>query len=160
MNVFHGKVVGIKDGQFGPWTPGVAVGGVVRTDDKFVTGAAGVLAVEEYDQYCIQTKLCTPVPVPAAKAYTNGDVYISVTKTWRQETGAVPGEPWLAGDQCVHLRAAVRRRALVGTAVRTAAGYPLPLVRGACRLPSAGFTSSRHGQGPGPARLRQPVCGR
>ena len=43
MNVFHGKVVGIKDGQFGPWTPGVAVGGVVRTGDKFVTGEAGLM---------------------------------------------------------------------------------------------------------------------
>ena len=52
MNVFHGKVVGIKDGQFGPWTPGVAVGGVVRTGDKFVTGEAAVVAVELYDQYC------------------------------------------------------------------------------------------------------------
>jgi hypothetical protein len=45
MNVFHGKVVGIKDGQFGPWTPGLAVGGIVRTGDKFVTGEAGPIAV-------------------------------------------------------------------------------------------------------------------
>jgi len=35
MNIFHGKVVAINDGQFGPWTPGVAVGGLVRTGDKF-----------------------------------------------------------------------------------------------------------------------------
>ena len=39
MNVFNGKVVGIKDGQFGPWTPGIGAGFVVRTGDKFVSGA-------------------------------------------------------------------------------------------------------------------------
>ena len=39
MNVFHGKVVAIKDGQFAPWMPGIAVGGVVRTGDQFVSGA-------------------------------------------------------------------------------------------------------------------------
>src|ERR1035437_1838422 len=81
MNVFHGKIVGIKDGQFGAWTPGLAVGGLVRTGDKFVTGEAGQQAVLLFDQYCINTKLCTPVAVPAAKAYTNGDIYIAVTKT-------------------------------------------------------------------------------
>ena len=27
MNIIHGKVVAIKDGQFGPWTPGLAAGG-------------------------------------------------------------------------------------------------------------------------------------
>jgi hypothetical protein len=39
MNIFNGKVVAVKDGQFGPWTPGLAVGGVVRTGDHFVSGA-------------------------------------------------------------------------------------------------------------------------
>ncbi|MGH9562347.1 MAG: hypothetical protein ACRD3S_12920, partial [Terracidiphilus sp.] len=29
MNIFHGKGVIFKDGQFGPWMPGVAIGGVV-----------------------------------------------------------------------------------------------------------------------------------
>src|SRR5271166_6175940 len=29
MNIFNGKVVALKDGQFGPWTPGVGVGFVV-----------------------------------------------------------------------------------------------------------------------------------
>ena len=38
MNVFHGKVVVFKDGQFGPWMPGIAIGGVVRTNDHFVSG--------------------------------------------------------------------------------------------------------------------------
>ena len=40
MNIFNGKVVAIKDGQFGPWMPGIAVGGLVRTGDHFVSGAA------------------------------------------------------------------------------------------------------------------------
>ena len=47
MNVFHGKVVAVKDGQFGPLMPGIAVGGVVRTNDKFVSGAAITQKVQE-----------------------------------------------------------------------------------------------------------------
>src|ERR1017187_8558189 len=31
MNVFHGKVVVLNDGQFRQWVPGIAIGGVVRT---------------------------------------------------------------------------------------------------------------------------------
>ena len=34
----------------------MAVGGVVRTGDKFVTGEAAV-AVQLYDQYCIKTEV-------------------------------------------------------------------------------------------------------
>src|SRR5579862_9622237 len=64
MNVFHGKVVGIRDGQFAAWVPGIAVGGVVRTNDHFVSGAAN--------------KILTGTD----KSYTNGDAYIAVTKTW------------------------------------------------------------------------------
>src|SRR5271166_3611146 len=40
MNVFHGKVVAINDGQFAAWMPGIAIGGVIRTNDHFVSGAA------------------------------------------------------------------------------------------------------------------------
>ncbi len=64
MNIFNGKVVALKDGQFGPWTPGVGAGFVVRTNDRFVTGAL--------DQALTGT----------LKSYTNGDVYVAVTKTW------------------------------------------------------------------------------
>ena len=78
MNVFHGKVVGIKDGQFGPWTPGIAVGGVVRTGDKFVSGAL------------VQQIAALQGAVVPAKSYTNGDVYIAFTKTW-----AKPPVPFL-----------------------------------------------------------------
>src|SRR5208337_1519206 len=35
MNVFHSKVIAFRDGQFGPWMPGIAIGGVVRTNDHF-----------------------------------------------------------------------------------------------------------------------------
>ncbi len=58
MNIFSGKVVLIKDGQGSPLTPGVAVGFVVRTGDKFVSGAID------------------------GKTYKNGDVYVAATKTW------------------------------------------------------------------------------
>jgi hypothetical protein len=118
MNIFHGKVVVIKDGQFGPWTPGVAVGGVVRTGDKFVSGEAGVVAVQLYDQYCQETSLCAPVAVPAAKSYTNGDVYIAVSKTWAQEAGSLPGEHRLEGHQCHHLRHWRTEHALWRTVLR------------------------------------------
>lgn len=64
MNIVHGKVVAVKDGEFGPWTPGVAVGGLVRIGDKFVSGA---LNQEE---------------TGTLKSYTNGDVYAVATKTW------------------------------------------------------------------------------
>src|SRR5579863_9460220 len=64
MNVINGKVVAIKDGQGTPFTPGVAAGFVVRTGDKFVTGAL--------DQSF----------TGSLKSYTNEDVYVAVTKTW------------------------------------------------------------------------------
>ena len=64
MNVFNGKVVGIKDGQFGPWTPGIGAGFVVRTGDKFVSGA-------------LNQELTGTL-----KSYTNEDVYVAATKTW------------------------------------------------------------------------------
>lgn len=64
MNIFNGKVVAIKDGQWTPFTPGVGAGFVVRTDDKFVSGA-------------LDQELTGKV-----KSYTNGDIYVVVTKTW------------------------------------------------------------------------------
>jgi hypothetical protein len=64
MNIFNGKVVAIKDGQWTPFTPGVGAGFVVRTGDKFVSGA-------------LDQELTGKV-----KSYTNGDIYVVVTKTW------------------------------------------------------------------------------
>ena len=152
MNVFHGKVVGIKDGQFGPWTPGVAVGGVVRTGDKFVTGAAIPDAVGLYDQFCIGSGLCTPVPIPAAKAYTNGDVYISVTKTW-----AKPPVPFLLNLGWKATNAAIfgigGQATRFGGRLYGGLGIPLPIGKGLVAVPSAGFTQEPptvKGLGPAP----------
>ena len=64
MNIFNGKVVALKDAQFGAWAPGVGVGFVVRTNDRFVSGAL--------DEAFTGT----------VKNYTNGDIYITATKTW------------------------------------------------------------------------------
>jgi hypothetical protein len=70
MNIFNAKGVAIKDGQFGPWTPGLAGGFVVRTGDKFVSGALG------------QELAGLQGIVAAVKNYTNEDVYVAATKTW------------------------------------------------------------------------------
>jgi hypothetical protein len=151
MNVFHGKVVGIKDGQFGPWTPGVAVGGVVRTDDKFVTGAAAPLAVELYDQYCAVAG-CPEMPIPAVQGHTNGDVYISLTKTW-----AKPPVPFLLNLGWKATNAAIfgigGESTRFGGRFYGGLGIPLPLFKGIVIVPSAGFTQEPRtvkGLGPNP----------
>ena len=139
MNIFHGKVVGIKDGQFGPWTPGLAVGGVVRTGDKFVSGAAIPEAVGLYDQYCIATQQCTPVPIPAAKAYTNGDVYISLTKTWaKKPVPFLVNLGWKATNAAIFGIGGQATR--FGGRLYGGLGIPLPLFKGIVAVPSAGFT--------------------
>jgi hypothetical protein len=154
MNVFHGKVVGIIDGQFGPWTPGLAVGGVVRTGDKFVTGEAGVVAVELYDQYCIATgyQICTPVAVPAAKSYTNGDIYIAVTKTWaKKPVPFLANFGWKATNATIFGIGGQSTR--FGGRFFGGLGIPLPIGHGIVAVPSAGFTQepgTSKGLGPNP----------
>jgi hypothetical protein len=127
MNIVHGKIVAIKDGQFGPWTPGIAVGGLVRTGDKFVTGAldqefAGLHGI-----------------IQAAKAYSNGDVYISVTKTW-----AHPPVPFLVNVGWKATNATIfgigGQSTRFGGRFFGGLGIPLPLVAGIVAVPSAGFT--------------------
>jgi hypothetical protein len=152
MNVFHGKVVGIKDGQFGPWTPGVAVGSVVRTNDRFVSGAAYAQAVELYDGYCIETASCTPVAVPAAKSYNNGDIYVAVTKTW-----AKPPVPFLVNIGWKATNASIygiggQSNRFIGRFFG-GLGIPLPITHGIVAVPSAGFTQQPptvKGLGPAP----------
>jgi hypothetical protein len=151
MNVFHGKVVGLKDGQFGPWTPGVAVGGVVRTDDEFVSGAAIPIAVGLYDQFCQATSECPLIAIPAAKAYTNGDVYISATKTWAKKP-----VPFLANVGFKMTNAAIfgigGQSTRFGGRFYGGLGIPLPLFAGIVAVPSAGFTQEpRSVKGLGPA---------
>jgi hypothetical protein len=149
MNIFHGKVVAINDGQFGPWTPGVAVGGLVRTGDKFVTGEAAIVATEANNAYCYYTGaylagLCNPsVPLPAAKSYTNGDVYIAVTKTWAKKP-----VPFLANLGWKATNATIF--GIGGQSTRFSGrlfgglGIPLPLFAGIVAVPSVGFTQEPH----------------
>jgi len=121
MNVFHGKIVGIKDGQFGPWTPGIAVGGVVRTDDHFVSGAAN--------------KILTGTD----KSYTNGDVYVALTKTW-----AKPPVPfllnlgWKATNGTIFGIGGQSTR--FGGSFFGGLGIPLPISHGIVAVPAVGFT--------------------
>jgi len=151
MNVFHGKVVIFKDGQFGRWMPGIAVGGVVRTNDKFVTGAAGQQAVLLYDQYCINTKACTPVAVPAVKAYTNGDVYIAVTKTWaKKPVPFLANIGWKATNATIFGIGGQSTR--FGGRFFGGLGIPLPISHGLVAVPSMGFTQEpRTAKGLGPS---------
>ena len=121
MNVFHGKAVVFKDGQFGPWMPGVAIGGLVRTGDHFVSGAAN--------------KTLTG----ADKAYTNGDVYIAFTKTW-----AKPPVPFLLNLVWKATNATIfgigGQSTRFGGRFLGGLGIPLPLGHGIVAVPSAGFT--------------------
>ena len=139
MNIFHGKVVVFDDGQFGPWMPGVAVGGVVRTNDRFVSGAAYREGVQLYDQYCLETESCTPVAVPSAKSYTNGDIYVAVTKTWaRKPVPFLANFGWKATNASLFGLGGQSNR-FIGR-VFGGLGIPLPITHGVVAVPSVGFT--------------------
>jgi hypothetical protein len=127
MNIFHGKVVAINDGQFGPWTPGVAVGGLVRTGDKFVSG---ILYQE------IQALLGNTVH---AKSYTNGDIYVAVTKTWaKKPVPFLANLGWKATNASIFGIGGKANR--FGGRFFGGLGIPLPLGHGIVAVPSAGFT--------------------
>lgn len=121
MNVFNAKVVGIKDGQFGPWMPGIGAGFVVRTNDRFVSGA---LNQEE---------------TGTLKSYTNGDVYVAATKTWLH-----PPVPFLLNFGLKMTNASIY--GLGGQATRFGGrlfgglGIPLPLGHSIAAVPAIGFT--------------------
>jgi hypothetical protein len=121
MNVFNGKVVGIKDGQFGPWTPGVAAGFVVRSDDKFVSGA-------------LNQELTGTL-----KSYTNGDIYVAATKTWLH-----PPVPFLVNFGWKATNGSIY--GLGGQSTRFqgrlfgGVGIPLPLGHNIAAVPAVGFT--------------------
>ncbi|MGB7264089.1 MAG: hypothetical protein WBC92_01160 [Terracidiphilus sp.] len=121
MNVFHGKVVAIRDGQFGAWMPGIAIGGVVRTNDHFVSGAAN--------------KILTGTD----KSYTNGDAYVAVTKTW-----AKPPVPFLVNLGWKATNATIfgigGQSTRFGGRFFGGLGIPLPVGHGIVAVPSAGFT--------------------
>ena len=127
MNVFHGKVVALKESTGGEWVPGIAVGGVVRWDDHFVSGAAG-------QELAALQGISEP-----AKSYTNGDVYVAVTKTW-----AKPPVPFLLNLGWKATNATIF--GLGGQSTRFGGrffgglGIPLPIGHGIVAVPSAGFT--------------------
>jgi hypothetical protein len=121
MNVFHGKVIAIKDGQFGAWMPGIAIGGVVRTSDHFVSGAAN--------------KALTGTD----KSYTNGDAYIAVTKTWaKKPVPFLANFGWKATNATIFGIGGQSTR--FGGRFFGGLGIPLPLGHGIVAVPSAGFT--------------------
>lgn len=121
MNIFSGKVVALKDGQFGPWMPGVGVGFVVRTSDRFVTGAL--------DQAFSGT----------LKSYTNGDLYVAATKTWLH-----PPVPflinlgWKATNASIYGLGGQATR--FGGRVFGGLGIPIPGPLHTAIVPAAGFT--------------------
>lgn len=121
MNVFHGKGVLIRDGQWIPFMPGLAAGFVVRTGDKFVSGA-------------INEALGGPL-----KSYTNGDVYVVATKTWEH-----PPLPFIANLGWKFTNASIM--GIGGQATRFQGrlfggiGIPLPLPAKLVLVPAAGFS--------------------
>jgi hypothetical protein len=128
MNIFHGKAVLIKDGQFGPAMPGIAVGGVVRTGDNFVTGSA----------YLSQLSASFGIS-EIAKSYTNGDVYIAVTKTWaKKPVPFLANIGWKATNATIFGIGGQSTR--FGGRIFGGLGIPLPVGKGIVAVPSVGFT--------------------
>jgi hypothetical protein len=121
MNIFSGKVVAVKDGQFGPWTPGLAAGGLVRTGDRFVSSAISQMLGG------------------SAKAYTNGDLYVAVTKTWLH-----PPLPFLVNLGWKATNASIfgigGQSTRFGGRLFGGLGIPLPGPFKTAIVPSAGFT--------------------
>ncbi len=121
MNLINGKVVALKENTGGEWVPGIAVGGVLRWDDHFVSGAAN--------------KALTGTD----KSYTNGDVYVAVTKTW-----AKPPVPFLLNLVWKATNATIfgigGQSTRFGGRFFGGLGIPLPIGHGIVAVPSAGFT--------------------
>jgi hypothetical protein len=121
MNILHGKGVAIKDGQFGPWTPGIAAGGVLRLGDKFVSGAL--------NQEIFGT----------LKTYTNGDLYVAATKTWlHPPLPFVANIGWKATNASIYGIGGQATR--FGGRLFGGIGIPLPAPFKTVIVPSAGFT--------------------
>jgi len=121
MNIFNGKVVAIKDGQFGLAVPGVAAGFVVRTGDKFVSSA-------------VNKELGGN-----GNAYTNEDLYVAVTKTWLH-----PPVPFLVNLGWKATNASIfgigGQSTRFGGRLFGGLGIPLPGPFKTAWVPSAGFT--------------------
>lgn len=115
MNIFNGKVVAISDGQFGPWTPGLAAGFLVRTHDRFVSGALD------------------------GKTYTNGDVYVAATKTWlHPPVPFLVNLGWKATNASIYGVGGQATR--FGGRLFGGLGIPLPFLFKTAIVPAAGFS--------------------
>ncbi len=121
MNIFSGKVVALKENTGAGWVPGVGVGFVVRTQDRFVSGA-------------LNQKLTGQL-----KTYTNGDVYVAMTKMRLK-----PPVPFLLNFGWKATNAEIY--GLGGQATRFGGrlfgglGIPLPGPFHTAIVPAAGFT--------------------
>jgi hypothetical protein len=116
MNVFHGKGVVLKENSFkSKWTPGVAAGFVVRTGDHFVSGDI------------------------ADNTYTNGDVYVSVTKTMTNvRLPLLLNIGWKATNASIYGIGGQATR--FGGRLFGGIGFPLPGPWHTAIVPAAGFT--------------------
>lgn len=121
MNVFNGKAIVLKESTGKEWVPGLAAGAVVRTGDKFVSGA-------------LNQELTGTL-----KSYTNGDIYGVLTKSWFK-----PPVPFLLNFGLKFTNASIY--GIGGQATRFGGrlfgglGIPLPLPWKFVVVPSAGFT--------------------
>lgn len=121
MNIFSGKVVALKENTGAGWVPGVGVGFVVRTQDRFVSGALNEVLTGQL------------------KSYTNGDVYVALTKQRLK-----PPVPFLVNFGWKATNASIY--GLGGQATRFGGrlfggvGIPLPGPFGTAIVPAAGFT--------------------
>jgi hypothetical protein len=121
MNIFNGKVVALKDGQFGTWAPGVAAGFVVRTNDRFVTGALDKLLTGQ------------------EQSYTNGDVYVAATKTWlKPPVPFLLNFGWKATNGSIYGLGGQATR--FGGRLFGGLGIPLPGPMRTAIVPAIGFT--------------------
>jgi hypothetical protein len=121
MNIFNGKFVAVKDGQFGAWTPGLAGGFVVRTGDRFVSGA-------------LNQEL-----TGSLKTYTNGDLYVAATKTWiKPPVPFLINVGWKATNASIYGIGGQATR--FGGRLFGGLGIPLPGPWHTAIVPAAGFT--------------------
>ena len=122
MNIFHGKAVVFKEGQFGPAMPGIAVGGIVRTGDHFVSG-----------------HLNKELGLGADTAYTNGDVYVAATKMrLKPPVPFMINLGWKATNATIFGIGGQSTR--FGGRLFGGLGIPLPGPWKTAIVPSAGFT--------------------
>lgn len=121
MNILHMKTVVINDGQFGQATPGIAIGGVLRTDDSFVSSRISQIYLGG-----------------SGTSHINGDVYVVASKTWAKKP-----VPFLANIGWKATNASIL--GIGGQSTRFGGrffgglGIPLPVGHGVVVVPSAGF---------------------